>query len=223
MPTGLVRCATNPASWLRATGGAFEAGVIRDAREALESGRPALHTYSLAGTGAGGDGQDCGGTVKVFIDPVGAPDKLWIFGAGHVGAALAAASRGLGFEVTVFDDRPEFVESSRLPGARRAISTDPLYRDKIPPPDARTFCVVATRAHRTDRAALHAALSGSAAWVGMIGSARKRLAIFKESAARECRRRCRKGFPRSGSAGRSAAAPFPLRKQARPGRGAAGK
>jgi xanthine dehydrogenase accessory factor len=41
-------------------------------------------------------------------------------------------------------------------------------------------CVVLTRSHRTDRAALRAALAGSPSWVGMIGSARKRLAVYKD-------------------------------------------
>jgi xanthine dehydrogenase accessory factor len=60
------------------------------------------------------------------------------------------------------------------------VRTDPEYRDAVVPPDDRTYCVVVTRAHRTDRAALRAALSGAAAWVGMVGSARKRLAVHRE-------------------------------------------
>lgn len=161
-------------------GGAFEAEVIQDARAALDSGQPVLKTYSLADRGEKGEGQECGGTASVFIDPILASEKLWIFGGGHVARALAASSRGLALDVTVFEDRAELVDPSRLPGARRVIHTDPEYRDNVPRPDARTSCVVLTRSHRTDRAALRAALSGTSAWVGMIGSARKRLAIFKE-------------------------------------------
>ena len=161
-------------------GGAFEADVIRDAREAIASGRPLLKRYSLASRGADGQGQECGGTATVFIEPVGAADRLWIFGGGHIGRALAAASRGLGFEVTVFDDRAEFADLAGLPGARRAVLTGADYRDGVPEPDARTYCVIVTRAHTTDRAALRAALAGGAAWIGMIGSVRKKLAVHKE-------------------------------------------
>lgn len=161
-------------------GGAFEAEVVRDSRAAIRSGSPDLKTYSLADRGKEGEGQECGGSVTVFIEPVQAPEKLWIFGGGHVGRALAAASRGLGFDVIVFEDREEFAEGSRLPGARRAVLTDIEYVANVPRPDERTYCVVMTRSHKTDRTALRAALSGSAAWIGMIGSSRKRLAIFKE-------------------------------------------
>jgi len=161
-------------------GGAFEAEVIRDAREAIEKGEPLLKAYSLADRGKEGEGQECGGSATIFIEPATVSDKLWIFGAGHVGRCVAAASRGLNFDVTVFDDREDYAVPARLPGARRVVRTDPDYRREVPEPDGRTYCVVATRAHRTDRAALRAALSGCAAWVGMIGSARKRLAIHKE-------------------------------------------
>jgi xanthine dehydrogenase accessory factor len=116
----------------------------------------------------------------VFIDPVRSPEPLWIFGAGHVARALAAASRGLAFDVTVFEDREDMADVSRLEGARRVVRTDIEYRTHIPAPDAATYCVVLTRSHRTDLSALRAAISGTARWVGMIGSARKRLAIYKE-------------------------------------------
>ncbi len=161
-------------------GGAFEAEVIADARQALRDGAPLLKSYDLADRGRDGEGQECGGTVTVFIEPLAAAEKLWIFGGGHVGRALAAASRGLGYDVTVFDDRDDHADPARLPGARRAVRTDPSYTDNVPAPDARTCCVVVTRSHRTDRAALRTALSGAARWVGMIGSARKRLAVYKE-------------------------------------------
>ena len=161
-------------------GGAFEGAVIADARRAIETGQCALKVYDLSSRGETGEGQECGGSATVFIDPAGAAEKLWIFGAGHVGKALASASRGLGFDVTVFDDREEIADAARLQGAHRVVLTDEEYRRGLPAPDGRTYCVVMTRSHRTDRAALRAALAGNAAWVGMIGSARKRLAVFKD-------------------------------------------
>ena len=160
-------------------GGAFEAGVIEAALEAIAGGTAVLKEFSLATKGPAGDGQECGGTATVFIDPATAPEKLWIFGGGHVGRALAAASQGLGMDVTVFDDRADYATLEHLPGAQRAVKTDEEYRD-VPAPDGRTYCVVATRAHKTDRAALRSALRGNPSWVGMIGSARKRLAVHKE-------------------------------------------
>ena len=161
-------------------GGAFEAEVIADARAAMRAGGPVLKVYSLADKGKAGEGQECGGSATVFIEPVAAPEPLWIFGGGHVARALAAGSRGLAFDVTVFEDRPELVDLARLPGARRVVQTDVEYRENVPAPGSNAYCVVLTRSHRTDLAALRSALAGHARWIGMIGSARKKLAIFKE-------------------------------------------
>ena len=161
-------------------GGSFEADVIKDARDAIRTGQAVLKTYNLADRGPRGDGQECGGSATIFIEPLAMADKLWVFGAGHVARALVASTRGLGFDVTVIEDREDHARLERLPGAARVIHTDEEYRRNVPAPDERTRCVVLTRSHRTDRAALRAALAGRASWVGMIGSTRKRLAVYKD-------------------------------------------
>lgn len=161
-------------------GGSFEAEVIKDAREAIRTGEAALKIYNLSDRGPRGDGQECGGSATIFIEPLTPAEKLWVFGGGHVARALIASTRGLGFDVTVFEDREDHARLERLPGAARVIHTDEEYRRSVSIPDERTRCVVLTRSHRTDRAALRAALSGRASWVGMIGSTRKRLAVYKD-------------------------------------------
>jgi xanthine dehydrogenase accessory factor len=49
-------------------GGCIEAEVWAEAREALRSGRSALHHFSLTAEAASEEGMVCGGTMAIFID-----------------------------------------------------------------------------------------------------------------------------------------------------------
>ena len=49
-------------------GGCVEAEVWADAREAMRSGEPGLHHFSLTADEASEEGMVCGGTMDIFID-----------------------------------------------------------------------------------------------------------------------------------------------------------
>ncbi|MGZ8845189.1 MAG: XdhC family protein [Pyrinomonadaceae bacterium] len=49
-------------------GGCVEAEVWAEAREAMRSGEPALHHFSLTADEASEEGMVCGGTMDIFID-----------------------------------------------------------------------------------------------------------------------------------------------------------
>ncbi len=49
-------------------GGCIEAEVWAEAREAMRTGLPALHGFSLTADEAGEEGMVCGGTMEIFID-----------------------------------------------------------------------------------------------------------------------------------------------------------
>ena len=49
-------------------GGCVEAEVWAEAREALRTGRPALHKFSLTADEASEEGMVCGGTMEIFLD-----------------------------------------------------------------------------------------------------------------------------------------------------------
>lgn len=51
-------------------GGCIEAEVWAEAREALRTGRPALHKFSLTADEASEEGMVCGGTMEIFIEAV---------------------------------------------------------------------------------------------------------------------------------------------------------
>jgi xanthine dehydrogenase accessory factor len=49
-------------------GGCVEAEVWAEARDAMRSGKPALHHFSLTADEASEEGMVCGGTMDIFVD-----------------------------------------------------------------------------------------------------------------------------------------------------------
>ncbi len=115
----------------------------------------------------------------LFLEPLYPPARLIIAGAGHVGRALAHLGKFLDFEVTVIDDRPEFASLERIPEADSLIVGDIGQAVRDFPVSADTYIVIVTRGHRHDAEALKACLRSPAAYIGMIGSARK-VALMRE-------------------------------------------
>lgn len=115
----------------------------------------------------------------VVVQPIVTPKRLVLLGGGHVARPTAHLAAMVGFRVTVIDDRAEFADRNRFPEAAevrvvpdfdRALSDVPV--------DGNTYIVIVTRGHLHDRTVLIQALRTPAAYVGMIGSRRKRDAIF---------------------------------------------
>ena len=79
------------------------------------------------------------GTPRRYVEPLCAEGGVYIFGAGHVGNALARLLDWIGFSVTVFDDRPHALEESLFPeGVRRILCRghEPRPQDGLPDPGA---------------------------------------------------------------------------------------
>ncbi len=106
--------------------------------------------------------------------------RLLIVGAGHVGQNVARLAESVDFDVWVVDDRAEYCNPERFPGARRLMVApidSALSGLEI---DANTFCVIVTRGHNHDEEALYHLVETPAAYVGMIGSRRKIKLIFED-------------------------------------------
>ena len=110
-----------------------------------------------------------------YREPVCAPSRLHVFGAGHVGAALVGLAAQVGFEVRVYDDRPELASGASL-AAAASVTCGPFDElaagATIGPLDS---VVVLTHGHAHDEAVLLAVLTRDVqpAYVGCIGSRRK--------------------------------------------------
>lgn len=110
------------------------------------------------------------------------PPTLLIAGAGHVGQALAALAAKLDFHVIVVDDRAEFASAARFPENTTLIVQDIEQTLRNHPLDGGSYVVIVTRGHRHDFKALDAVVRRPAAYIGLIGSKRKSLAMLEDLA-----------------------------------------
>lgn len=166
-------------------GGAFEAMVVRDALDLLraEAREPAIKRYAFTEEGADALGMACGGNAEVLLEPSSPGERLLIYGAGHVGLALARLAATVGFRPELVDDRPEFCEAAREAGFKEVFCCDASWSSGTPQTDAACYAAVVTRCHRTDRLALRQVLARPLRYVGLIGSRRKKGTILADLAA----------------------------------------
>lgn len=161
-------------------GGCVEADVWRAAREVMEEEKPRTLTFDLNQDPKYDTGLVCGGTLDVFIEPILPPALLYIFGAGHVSASLYKTAYSAGFDITVIDDRDSYANRDRFPQAREVIAEDfDQAMARLTPSDA-AYIVIVTRGHRDDMRVLRWAVQTKARYIGMIGSKRKTITIFRE-------------------------------------------
>jgi len=119
------------------------------------------------------------GQEEYIIEPIHRRDKIFIFGAGHVGFQLARMAQITDFQTIVIDDREEFANKERFPHAEALHVVDHFDHafDNLSI-DGKSYIVILTRGHLYDQLVLEAALKTNAAYVGMIGSRTKRDKIY---------------------------------------------
>ena len=161
-------------------GGCVEAEVWQAAREVMESEKPRTLTFNLNQNPKYDTGLVCGGTLDIFIEPVLPPASLYIFGAGHVAQSLYQTAANAGFDISVIDDRESYANRERFPNAKEVISADFDAAMARLTPGETSYIVIVTRGHRDDMRVLRWAVRTRARYIGMIGSKRKTIAIFRE-------------------------------------------
>ncbi len=165
-------------------GGSVEARVCKEALKAIHENKPMMLHYDLTGKDAAGGGMICGGTMEVFIEPIGTDPVLYIFGAGHVSFAISKIGKIAGFKVVVIDDREEFANPERFPEADETIAQDfeeVFSRLKI---NKLSYIVIVTRGHLLDEKALEWAVKTDAGYIGMIGSQKKNRTVMSHLESR---------------------------------------
>lgn len=166
-------------------GGAFEAMVVAEALALVRDGGPEAVTkrYAFTETGEDALGMACGGSAEVLLERAEPGPRLLIYGAGHVGVALARLAATVGFRPEIVDDREEYCAAARAAGFRDVFRCDADWSSGVPAPDGSCFAAVVTRCHRTDRLALRRVLAHPVRYVGLIGSRRKKAVILADLAA----------------------------------------
>ncbi|MFQ8430018.1 xanthine dehydrogenase accessory protein XdhC [Amaricoccus sp. W119] len=171
-------------------GGQLEYIVIDEARALLARGRDKADLDVPLGPEIG---QCCGGRVEIALTRMSAEDRrdalaaedasekalpeLRIFGAGHVGRALANLTQHLPVRTMLVDTRREELDLCEAEVETR-LSAIPEAEVESAPPG--TVFVVATHDHGLDFLITAAALQrADAAYVGLIGSKSKRAKFSK--------------------------------------------
>lgn len=114
-----------------------------------------------------------------FLEPVEAdclPVRL--FGAGHVGRAIATRATGLPLTIGWYDSRPEMAQ---IPGVVLANESE-MVAEAAAAPDGGAV-VILTHDHGLDYRLTAAALGSRARFVGLIGSSTKRARFLSRLAA----------------------------------------
>lgn len=149
-------------------GGNLEKKVIENALLVIKDKKPKLFKHDLLHQ----HNMCCGGTVEIYIEPIMKKNKLYIFGAGHTGQALAKYASDFGFETVLIDDRKEYLDNCS-DAAVNKMNLPFAQALQLLPFDEQTYIAILTYSHETDRDILAFCLQKPHAYLGMIGSRRK--------------------------------------------------
>lgn len=171
-------CTEGPATALRIvelrSEGSFLRTCLRE-NEVLTSDDPWIVNQTGAMFDAASDGvavrlEDGACTLIEKLDDTRQP--VWLFGAGHVGRAVARALAPLPFKVTWIDSRADAFPAEMPKGVLPLTSAMPAYLVEEAPPGA--FYLVMTHSHALDQELCEAVLRRrDDAYLGLIGSATK--------------------------------------------------
>lgn len=159
-------------------GGALEYSIIKLAKKSLitnSNTRTELNlTYDL--------GMCCGGVVEVFIEIIHPTDQLIIYGAGHVGMALADLAVQLDYNVTLIDPRIDFAQPKPQ---INYIEKHPLSVIETLPFGVHCDHFITTHEHQLDQDILLAIKDKTIRYLGMIGSKTKKVKFHMRFSAGE--------------------------------------
>jgi xanthine dehydrogenase accessory factor len=147
-------------------GGCAESTVCHAALDCIESGESTVIGLDLDDEVLG-TGMPCGGSMRVYIEPVPPKPRLWILGHGRVAESLCAMGAMMDFEVIVDDP---MADRDRYPAASQLLTDDLSYEQLAPGPD--DYVVVATQ-HKGDHESMDRCLRSPVGYVALIAS-RKR-------------------------------------------------
>lgn len=120
------------------------------------------------------------GTRCIYGEPINAPGRVFIFGAGHVAQALEPVLSRIGFRCVVLDTRREFLTPELFSKAAVLLPVDYEHIDTPITPD--DYLIVMT--HNADLPVVRGLISHTSAYLGLIGSKTK-VAAIKDHLRRE--------------------------------------
>ncbi len=158
-------------------GGCAESTVCEQAQKCIQNGETAMINLDLNDEMLGA-GMPCGGSMRVYVEPVLPRPTLWVMGHGRVAETLCILGDLMGLVVVVND---AIVDSEKYPNATRLITDDIDYEQLNPLPG--DYVVVATQ-HKGDHESMSKALKSKAGYIALVAS-RKRSRLVMEYLAQE--------------------------------------
>ena len=140
-------------------------------------------------------GQCCGGFIKIYLkkyingmelldnhnlknDILNKNNNLYIFGAGHVSAALMNKLDGIDFNVFVIDSREEYLSKIKLEYINTILAKNPEIIIKNAPSNA--YYLIMTHSHQIDLSICSSILDNdNSSFIGLIGSETKKIKFYK--------------------------------------------
>jgi xanthine dehydrogenase accessory factor len=162
---------------LEAAAGA-ESGVVRTA-VAWEGAGPVKSFEPLPPDAPRGEPATLSRDGRFVVERLIAAPRVFVFGAGHVGAAIGRAAAAAGFRVIVIDDRAEYADPARFESGIAVLAADVEAALDRYPLNAADAVVIATRGHRNDALILERVATSPAGYVGLLGSRRKKVVVTK--------------------------------------------
>jgi len=160
-------------------GGCVQPIVIREAQEALNTGKPKLVSISPEATHGDWKGVQAylmtcqgGGSLEIYLEPVLPKPDLLIVGSSPVAQIIAGLGRLLDFKVCVAD--PE-AKREQFPEADLMLTDLESVRSRI---DSRSYVVVATMGN-FDEEGLEAVVGTSPQYLGLVASKEKAKSLFQ--------------------------------------------
>ena len=137
-------------------GGSLEQEAVNTAGQLLKTRTHLLRAYVFGNAETPASRTEtvlpmlCGGGATLFYDFVGAEGSALLFGAGHVGRAIAYHLAPLGFQITLADTRKEVLDTVRNGGVTKVLLSSYQSISEVAAVPSGCFCVVATHSHEED-------------------------------------------------------------------------
>ena len=114
--------------------------------------------------------------TRLLFERLQPEPRIVIFGAGHVGAALAKLASFAGYHVTLIDDRAELVTRERFPEELIELVAAESWTKAASNAigmGAGVSVAIVTRGHAEDEECLRAVMNSTPDYIGLIGSKRR--------------------------------------------------
>lgn len=158
-------------------GGALENAAIKHAIKILNTQKKELKDYILNPDDEIIEGENtgmlCGGAISLFFEYIGSGDRLYIFGAGHIGRALVYHLKNLNFFITLLDNRKGIVESVNPVQQKFTVNYENALKSQLIPENS--YFIIASHSHQLDYVILKRIYEANwnPRYIGMVASKKK--------------------------------------------------